>query len=451
MQLPFHILLLLAAVAAGIVAQGGYYPPGRFLVAALVALAFVAALRERAAFDSGGWLLAVACAGLAAWTLARAAVQGSVAAGVPLTLTLACVVAGVLVVQGADAAQRELCAVSAVSVGVLVAFSGWIGVVWRIQPLALATDERLWRATSTLTYANAAAALLAPLAILSMALLVQRPSSSVRLGATFLLLVGLGATLSRGGVLALLVGLVLLGWLAGMRATTAVAAPPILGAALAVAALAPSFPITARPQPILALLGLVAGLTIAVGVPRLPGRVRQAALLAGFAGAAVAFAVIASSSQGMSVLADSRASLASPTRTESAKAALQLVADHPVAGLGPGQATFSWTTVDGQVVTGRYAHNEYLQVLVELGAIGLALLLLLLAAIVFNVRRGRPLAPPAVIWSGAAAALTTLLVHSGLDFLWQLPVVPLTGALIVGLAAPYTNRAVTRSSAMEVA
>jgi hypothetical protein len=29
-----------------------------------------------------------------------------------------------------------------------------------------------------------------------------------------------------------------------------------------------------------------------------------------------------------------------------------------------------------------------------------------------------------------------MIVHSGFDFLWQLPVIPLTAALLVGLAGP---------------
>jgi hypothetical protein len=37
---------------------------------------------------------------------------------------------------------------------------------------------------------------------------------------------------------------------------------------------------------------------------------------------------------------------------------------------------------------------------------------------------------------GATAALIALAIHSGFDFLWHLPVIPLCAGLFAGLAAP---------------
>ena len=87
----------------------------------------------------------------------------------------------------------------------------------------------------------------------------------------------------------------------------------------------------------------------------------------------------------------------------------------------------------------RYVHNEYLQVLVELGAIGLGLAVLVLLALAVTVWRGRAGSPwrgRGALWAGAAAGLVVLLVHSGFDFLWHLPVIVLTAGLLTGLAAP---------------
>jgi O-Antigen ligase len=436
-QLPFPILLLVAAIAAGAVAQGGFYPTGRILVAVMTGLALAAALapRERRWDARDTWPVAIACAALAAWAGVRAAVEGTPWAGLPAVTTLACMVAAMVVLRRADEAQRELCAVTVVGIGVLVAISGWIGFVWRVQPLALPGDERLWRASSTLTYANAAAALLAPLAILMIALLIDRPRAYTRQVAVFLVLVGLGATFSRGGMLGFTVGLVVLAVLAGVRPTARHVAAPLLGAIVAVAALAPSVPDSERPQPALALAGLAAGLVIVVGIPRLPGRWPLVAVPAGVIVTAGAVAVLASSGRWLDLLARDRASLSSPTRTESARAALRLFAEHPIAGVGPGRSTFPWM-MDGRLVTGRYAHNEYLQLLTELGAVGLALLLFVLAALAYTIHRGRPGTRPAPLWAGAAAAFAAMIVHSGFDFLWQLPVIPLTAALLVGLAGP---------------
>jgi O-antigen ligase len=80
-----------------------------------------------------------------------------------------------------------------------------------------------------------------------------------------------------------------------------------------------------------------------------------------------------------------------------------------------------------------YAHDEYLQTLVELGAIGLALLLALLGAAALVVLRrpdggGYPAAA-----AGAVAALGALAVHSAFDFVWHVPVIPLTAAALLGL------------------
>ena len=44
---PAHAVLLLTALAAGVVAQGGYYLPGRVLVTVLVLAAALVALRAR--------------------------------------------------------------------------------------------------------------------------------------------------------------------------------------------------------------------------------------------------------------------------------------------------------------------------------------------------------------------------------------------------------------------
>src|SRR6185295_14130958 len=102
------------------------------------------------------------------------------------------------------------------------------------------------------------------------------------------------------------------------------------------------------------------------------------------------------------------------------------VAARPVIGVGPGRGWFTWTAVDGHQLAMRYVHNEYLQVLVELGAIGLGLVLCLLVAVAVFVRRGRPGSGSSALWAGSVAGLVALLVHSGFDFLWHIPAVLLT-------------------------
>jgi O-antigen ligase len=104
-------------------------------------------------------------------------------------------------------------------------------------------------------------------------------------------------------------------------------------------------------------------------------------------------------------------------------------------GTGPGRAVLTWVE-NNRRVTSRYAHNEYLQVLAELGFVGLALLVILLASLARTIWWGRPHAPSTAIWAGAVAGLAALAVHSGLDFLWHLPAIPLAGAVLAGLSLP---------------
>jgi hypothetical protein len=424
------VTVLVVGLAAGVVAQGGYYPAGRILLTALVALALLLALRAR------GWSrsdlpVPVTAAALAAWTLVR----GDLLVAAGAVATLGCLVAALVVMRRTGPAERERCAEAAVGVGVLVAVTAWIGVAWRLPRFAVPVEGRLWRGGSTITYPNAAAALLVPLALLAIALLIARPRSATRLAAAYLLLVGVGAALSRAGFIALAVGMIVLMVHSGLRATLRVAAPLFLGAGIAIGALAPSVPAAAQPRPVLAVAGLLAGAVVAIGTALLPGRVRVAALAATVLLTGVVAATQVRSGYLGAILA-SRGNLDSSGRTRGAAAAFELVAHHPLMGTGVGRAAFLWTTPDGNGTIARYAHNEYLQTLVDLGAIGLALLAGLLAAVVVAVRRGHAHPGRPGVRAGAIAALAALAVHSGFDFLWHIAVIPLAGALLIGLAGP---------------
>jgi O-antigen ligase len=330
-------------------------------------------------------------------------------------------------------AQRDALAGAAVAVGALAAATGWIGVAWRHTPWAL-PDQGLWRAATTFSYANAAAGLLVPLALLALAQRVARPRSQPLVLAGCLLLVGVGATLSRGGAVALTIGLVVLAWLLGPARLMRAVGPCALGAVIALLGLAPSVPASRPPQTGLAVGALLVGLLVAVGLTILGRRAVTVAVL----GIAVVAAILVPR-----VLADapsaefgSRISIASSDRIQAARAALRLAERRPLTGAGPGQATLYWVGPDGRTLTVQYVHNEYLQVLAELGMVGLALLLALLAVVAQMVWRGRDLVGTPATWAGVVAGLSALAVHSGLDFLWHLPAIPLTAAVLAGLAAP---------------
>jgi O-Antigen ligase len=435
--LPVHGLLLIVALAAAVVGQGAYYAAGQRLVAGMLLAAVMAALwTHRWSKADLQPALLVACAALAAWTAISATVAGDLAAAGPTVAVLAGLTGVLLVAGRLGWSERDVVAAAMVAIGALAAVSGWVGVAWHVRPWAIA-DQGLWRAATTLTYANAAAGLLVPLALVAMARLVTQPRSPLAAGAACLLLVGVGATLSRGGALALLAGAVVLGWLLGPRPLLHAAAGPAAGAVIALAGLVPSIPTSQPARPILAVGALAVGLATAVGLPYLSTRARVGVLLG--IGAVAVVVLLQAGPLAASVQAISpRLSVVSADRAGAAGAAVRLAAKHPLTGVGPDRIALVWTTADGRTVISRYAHNEYLQVLVQLGIVGFLLLLALLAAITRTVWQGRTAASSPQLWAGVAAGLVALAVHSGLDFLWHIPAIPLLGALLIGLTTPIT-------------
>src|SRR5690242_13288206 len=134
--------LLIAALAAGTVAQGAYYPAGRILLIALVAVAVVLA---RVRPSRRMWTVPIACAALAAWILVRGLTGGGVLLAVAAIATLATFAAAVVVVATASAEARERYAESLVWLGALVGVAAWAGVAWRIPRFVELVEHRLWR------------------------------------------------------------------------------------------------------------------------------------------------------------------------------------------------------------------------------------------------------------------------------------------------------------------
>ena len=452
---PVHVVLLVVALAAATVADGGYYPAGRILTLALVLAALGAAWwdwpdRHQGRRDGSGdgWRLAVPAAALGLWTLVRALAavpHGAADALLPALAalaTIATVVAVPAVLRRTGPAQRDWLVSAAITVGALVALTAWAGVAWRLPRFAVLVDGRLWRGGSTLTYQNAAAALLAMLAPLAIAVRAGRPRSALRAAAAYLLLVGVGAAASRAGFIALAVALVALGLLAGLPGTLARLAAPLLGAAVAVGALTPSFPAHAPPRPGLAVAGLLAGAAVAIAPGLLAGRVPRSARLGALAAVPVAAALLLTrlvpAGAVQAVLA-SRGNLDSSGRTGALHAAQRLIAARPLTGTGVGLARFTWPTPDGNELIALYAHNEYVQLLVDLGAVGLALLAGVVAAAATVAWRGRRYPQPPGTRAGAIGGLAAFAAHSGFDFLWHIPVLPLVAAMLVGLAGPGTT------------
>jgi O-antigen ligase len=105
---------------------------------------------------------------------------------------------------------------------------------------------------------------------------------------------------------------------------------------------------------------------------------------------------------------------------------------HPVVGDGAGTYDLAWAAF-GDIA--RYAgaldaHNLYLEMLAELGVIGLLLTSTLVAPVVGTLHTARR-TPIAL---AALAASVTFLVHAGLDWDWEMPAVTVAGLVCLAVA-----------------
>jgi hypothetical protein len=427
--------LLLVAVTAGLIGQGAYYPsvqrPVGLLIAAAALLGLVGRPLTR---DDLRMVPVVPALALAAWAVLDDALVGG--AGIGPALLLVGLVAVLLVCRRLRREDRELLLAGVIGIGLLVALIGWLGVAFQAGSWAFQA-QGLWRASSTLTYPNATAAVLAPIGLVVLGRLVGTPGSVPMAVAAAGLLTGLAATMSRAGALALVVGLVVLAGLRGLGATARAAVGPVAGALVALVCLLPSMPAADPPRPTLALVGLAAGLALAGVTARFrPGPAYV--LLGGVLAAGVIGLLVTRGGVGGAVqtVAEARANLASPDRTGALQAALRLVAQHPLTGTGPGQADLRWKGHDHGTQLFAYVHNEYLQVTAELGLVGLLQLAILLATMGRLLWRARPTGSSGATWAGVVAAAVAFAVHSGFDFVWHLPVIVLTVTLLVGTVLP---------------
>src|SRR5664280_582694 len=152
---------------AALVAQGAYYLRAQVCVAGLIgaALLVTPGLTWVASSDRS---IVLAVGALAGWAVIDAAFHDNPRAAVPYVVLLAGVVAVLVACSRLDEAARDLLLTGLIACGVLVAALGWLGLVlhdarWTWQ------GQGLWRASSTLTYPNATAVILAMLALLAVA------------------------------------------------------------------------------------------------------------------------------------------------------------------------------------------------------------------------------------------------------------------------------------------
>ena len=106
-------------------------------------------------------------------------------------------------------------------------------------------------------------------------------------------------------------------------------------------------------------------------------------------------------------------------------AAWEAATRHPLGGTGAGTFDLTWAAYGDPTRWGGAvdAHNLYLETLSELGLVGLVVVAALTVPVVAGVRTARPSA----ITTAALGGAVTYLVHTGLDWDWEMPAVTVTG------------------------
>lgn len=389
--------MIAAAVAGGYVALAtldGGFEPIVFSAVAILLWAAVAAAAVFGLWPAGGLgrpALAVAAVlvAFALWAFAsmswaaddgRAFAEGVRASGYAGLFVLAALLAR----SGGARAMLAGLAAGLVAVAAL-------GVLARVSPGLIGTEPDTERLAYPIGYWNGLGAAMAAAVCLLAWLAIERRGRTPRalaiapLAALPLPLVALAMTGSRGGFLAMLAGLT------------------VLGLALA-----------RRPRIVAAGAGavLALGLTIAV-------------LTGGDGGNGAATPELGSAEAGEHLTGGGTTG-----RVEYWESALDAFASQPLHGIGAGEFEPWWTQHGTLDVPVRNAHSLFIESLAELGPLGLGLALAFFAipaalgmrAAAATRRRGRGAAGYA--FPGAALALlTTAAVAAAVDWTWELPAV----------------------------
>jgi O-Antigen ligase len=452
-------LLLLGVVLAFF--SGGFFEGARLVGAicawALLALAALAVPGSPLPAARSARAALVAMAGLAAWTWIATGWSSS-PAGADQELALAllylpALAAGALAWRDRRAARAVEPALAA---GALVVVG--YGLSGRLAPGVVhlhATARAGGRLEQPLTYWNATGALAAIGLVLCARLAgdVGRPRALRIAAAAAAAPLGMGAYLSfsRGAIACLLAGLAALVVFDRTRTQLRAAAIALGAGALAGAAAAPFGAVralhpgnaTAQGLAVLALLAAIAAgaaLLQARGLDERPAplRVRAGPVVAVVVALALLpyAAVVLAEGGGPSRDAafgatNARLSDVGTHRLSYWRVAVDVAADHPIAGAGSGAFAVEWLrrrTIDERV---RNAHSLELQTLADLGLIGLALLAGVLAATALASRR--VLGADRALAAGPAAAALTWVLHAGLDWDWEMPAVTLVAVTLAGL------------------
>jgi hypothetical protein len=285
-------------------------------------------------------------------------------------------------------------------------------------------------------YANASGILAAVTVLLGLGLTADGLRWRAAVGAAVAVPAGaaLYLSLSRGSVVALLVGFAALLAVSRSRGLGRVAIASFPCAVSFVAASVGRFDdaaLSSREAASLAGLGalalVAAGLawwSFDAGLPRVP---RREVVAVGVLGGIVAAVAIVGDVRDVSAPATQQGApsrllvTSTSKRSDYWRVALRMVEREPLLGEGAGSFERAWLRERSALLFARDAHNGYLETLAELGPLGLGLLVFSLGVPLAAARRA--VAAPA--GAAALAAYVALLVHLVVDWDLELPAVML--------------------------
>ena len=140
-----------------------------------------------------------------------------------------------------------------------------------------------------------------------------------------------------------------------------------------------------------------------------------------------------------------RLSSVGSNRYEYWKVALKVAADHPLAGVGASGFGVEWLQRRPISDAVHDAHSLELETLAELGLAGFALLCALFAAVAVCARRVHARDPG--LAAGPIAALAVWVLHSAIDWDWEMPALTLVAVVLAGTLvarAPAARRPAAR-------
>lgn len=448
-------LLLLAGPTVLAFFAGGYFQGPRSWAGAGAWLAVLLGLAAGARLPRGrdGRLALAGLALLAGWTLVSV-VWAPVAANAYQAGQIA-----ILYVGGLIAASLALRGRRTVALAELVLAAGALvvigyGLAGRVLPGILhyadvvAEEGRL---SQPLTYWNATGELAAIGLVLgtriagdvarSRGLRVAAVAASAPLG------VGLYLSLSRGALFAYFAGLVTL--LTIVRGREQLRAIVLTVAVAAVASGATASlggfaslhgSLSAREtQGIIALVViLVVGAAGAGAAARLSGDDRllqlprhSGAIATAVIAAGLALAIVLGAHESTGALVGgSRLTSLSSNRYAYWSVALRAFSAQPLHGVGAGNWSVYWLRWRHLTESAQDAHSLPLQVLAELGIVGIALLAMFVAGLAMAARRALAQCPAT---AGAVAGLVVYAAHAPLDWDWQMPAVTLVAIVLAGI------------------